>query len=569
MFLCAAISCAQQYVISTVAGGGALPTPVSATAVPLSAIGGIATDSFGNVYFTGSNSVFKLDTSGMLTLVAGNARAGFSGDGGPAASAQFNSPAGIAIDGTGNVYVADRGNARVRRIAASGIITTVAGGGTNPPYADGGPAAGAILGFISGVAVDASGNLFVSDSAYNAVRKVSANGIMTTVAGTGSSGYSGDGGPAVRARLADPAGLAVDKSGNLFIADSGNSCVRKVAAEGTITTFAGTGFYGFSGDNGSAANAQLAGPEGVALDASGNVFITDSGNDRLRKVSTNGLITTVAGNGTYGLTGDGGPALAAELTGPADIAVDSSGNILIDGSGLNLGSGFGYVFAAGWIVNGFLGEDPLTGILFRSAGSGISVLRKISTGGIIATVAGNASSGLFGIGSSATKAQFGSVQGIAVDGSGNLFIADPIDNCVLKVSTAGIVTTVAGNGTFGFSGDAGPANSAQLAYPVAVAVDGAGNLFIADQDNGRIRRVSAGGTITTVAGNGNAGYAGDGGPALSAEIARPAAVAVDGPGNIFFLDTNNSVVRKVSTGGIITTVAGNGTAGYLGDKGLA
>jgi sugar lactone lactonase YvrE len=246
------------------------------------------------------------------------------------------------------------------------------------------------------VAVDESGNLFIADF-FNVVRKVSANGIITTVAGNGMSGFAGDGGPAVSAQLATaPGGLAVDGSGNLFIADQGNNRVRKVSSNGIITTLAGTGVAGFSGDGGLATAAQLSQPEAVAVDASGNVYIADKANSRIRKVSPGGTITTFAGTTSGGFSGDGGLATSAQL------------------------------------------EFP---------------------------------------------------QGVAVDGSGNVFIADTSNNRVREVSTKGIIVTVAGNGNSGYTGDCGPATSAQLSYPLDVAVDGSGNIFIADSDNNAVRRL--------------------------------------------------------------------------------
>ena len=217
----------------------------------------------------------------------------------------------MAVDASGNLYIADTGNNRIRKVSATGIITTVAGNGSAGYSGDGGPATSAQLDGPEGVAVDGSGNLYIADTCNNRIRKVSATGIITTVAGNGSAGYSGDGGPATSAQLSLPAGVAVDGSGNLYIADSGNNRIRKVSATGIITTVAGNGSPGYSGDGGPATSAQLNQPAGVAVDASGNLYIADSSNNRIRKVSATGIITTVAGNGFDGYSGDGGPATSA------------------------------------------------------------------------------------------------------------------------------------------------------------------------------------------------------------------------------------------------------------------
>jgi hypothetical protein len=336
--------------------------------------------------------------------------------------------------------------------AAPGDINTVAGTGTAGFSGDGGPATSAELAYPYGFAVDGAGNLYIADTVNQRVRKVNSSGVITTVAGTGTRAFSGDGGPATSAELSDPLNLAVDGSGNLYIADSGNHRVRRVDSSGTITTVAGTGTPGFSGDGGPATSAELAYPYGVAVDGSGNLYIADNGNQRVRKVNSSGMITTVAGTGTGGFSGDGGPATSAMLNGADDVAVDDSSNL--------------------YIVD-----------------NGNQRVRKVDGSGTITTVAGTGSSGFSGDGGPATSAELANPGNVAVDGSGNLYIGDTSNHRVRKVNSSGTITTVAGTGTAGFSGDGGPATSAQLAYPQEMAVDGSGNLYIADRENQRVRKV--------------------------------------------------------------------------------
>ena len=662
---------AQQYVISTVAGGGPpIPTPTSGLRCGRGSLGLVA-DGAGNIYFASSrlNTVLRLDPSGVVTPIAGNSSVSFAGDGGPATNARLNlrgalyshhygGPGGLAVDGEGNLFIADSGNHRIRRVSPEGIIATVAGTGEPGFSGDDGPAVSAKLNSPWGIAADRSGNIYVADNS-NRVRKVSSSGIITTIAGNGSYGFSGDGGPATSAELNGAIGVALDLAGNLYVSDHSNNRIRKVSPSGMITTFAGDGTRGFSGDGGPAASAQLTRPWGVAVDNAGNLFIADYFNHRIRRVSSSGTITTVAGSGVpgfQGVSGDGGSATSADLRMPTFVAVDGRGNLLItdndnerireislDGiistiAGADTPSDFwgdGGIATSARLGIGPSYEPAFSSLAVNRAGDlfisdwGNNRVRRVSANGIITTVAGNGTPGSSGDGGRAVNAELTSPLGVAVDGSGSLFIAchdrvrkvspngtistvvgggtsgpgdggqgtraqlraaiavavDDAGNLFIadshrirKLSSAtGIITTVAGDGMFGNSGDGGPATSARLGSVAGLAVDAAGNVFLADHWHHRIRRVSTSGIITTVAGS-DWGFSGDGGPAIDAQLSGPTSVAVDRAGNLFiatsfsydgFPSTENNRIRKVSPSGIITTVAGTGAPGYSGDGGLA
>ena len=352
-------------------------------------------------------------------------------------------------------------------------------------------------------------------------RLVAQTGNITTIAGNHTAGYSGNGAAATAASLNDPFGVAADAAGNVYVADVVNHCIRKITPSGIITTIAGTGIQGFSGDGGPGTAAQLHGPCGVAVDASGNVYVADDFNNRIRKITPSGVISTFAGTGTPDYTGDGGQATAAAINNPNAVAVDASGNIYISD----------YVRC---------------------------VIRKVNTAGIISTVAGNGTVGYSGDGGPATAAQMNQAWGIAIDRSGAIYFSDQYNYRIRKINTAGIMTTIGGNGTSGAIGENVPATTAEFFQPYGVAVDDAGNVYVCDNGNERVRKIDTTGIITTFAGNGIVGYSGDGGLPTAAELYAPSGVAINSSGNFYIADDGNNCIRKIA--GTVTTSVNKVTA---------
>ncbi len=359
--------------------------------------------------------------------------------------------------------------------------------------------------------------LFASASVYLAaiLGAVHSNAqTISTFAGTGINGFSGDGGTATAAKLGLPLDITVDASGNFYITDKSNQRIRKIDPTGTISTICGDGTLSYYGDNGPATNAALHFPSHLVVDGSGNIIFSDSWNDVLRKIDVSGIITTIAGNGLPGYMGDGGAATAAKLKSPTGLAIDGSGNIFI-------------------------------------AQPDDDVVRKISTTGIITTVAGNGTAGFSGDGGAATAAQLDVPNDVAVDASGNLYIADMSNNRIRMVSTTGNISTFAGTGIAAFGGDGGPATGASFTFPITVSIDASGNLYVADGANYRIRKINTSGIINTVAGNGISGISGDGGPATAAELGGINGMVTDATGNLYIVDNANNRVRKVAA--MVTT----------------
>jgi sugar lactone lactonase YvrE len=640
-------------VITTIAGNGTAGSGGDGGPATSAAINGpsaTAIDAAGNIYIADaySSRVRKIDITGTISTIVGNGICNFSGDGGPATSAMVCQPYGVAVDNAGNVYIADTYNYRIRKINSSGIISTIAGNGTATFSGDGGPSVSAAVNAPSGVTVDAAGNIYIADAGNYRVRKINSSGIISTVAGNGSAGFSGDGGPAVKASFSTTYSVAVDPAGNIYISDIYNTRIRKVNTAGIVSTIGGNGSYGFSGDGGPATNAQISNPYGITVDAAGEVYIADTYNNRVRFINTSGIMSTIAGTGVGGFSGDGGAPTSAQLFDPYGVTVDAKGNVYVadinnqrvrklQQSILNFGTinvgqssspqniylkiGNAATItsisipqskggAQEYIVGTVSGCPTLIALLantvctvsvtFAPAYSGlrgVPIIITTSLGtfsfsltgigsapqlavapGTINTVAGNGTGVFSGDGGPATSAGMLTPSGVAIDDPGNMYIAT-YDNRIRKVVPSGTITTVAGNGTTcanptSACGDGGPATGASFVQPYNVAVDYAGNFYVSDTNGLKVRKVDLNGTITTVAGNGTACAnsttpCGDGGLATNANLGYPYGIAFDASGNLLFAEETGDRIRKVSPAGIITTIAGTGAAGFSGDGGPA
>jgi sugar lactone lactonase YvrE len=570
----------------------------------------------------GNCRIRKISAKGIITTVAGTGICGYSGDGGPAKSAMIRFPIGLVFDGKGNLLFSDVGNSRIRKISTSGTITTIAGNGTSGYSGDGGLAIRASLANPQGISVDPLGNLYIADSSNYVIRMVDTAGIIHTVAGNHTRGFSGDGGPATSAQISAAVGVLADGSGSFYIADGNNQRVRKVDSTGTITTYAGNGQSGNGGNGGPATSASIGYLQGL-LFGGGKLYIGTAGNVWEVDVTTQ-VINLVAGNvnGNPGFSGDGQVALSTSFSYPLGMAFDAGGNLLIVDSGndrvrkidasqvvTTIAGGYigdGHPAVSASLLPGFYGGhiafDPAGNLYIADTSE--NRVRKASTTGIISTLAGTGITGYSGDGGPASAATLNSPSGVAADGLGNVFIAD-LNNVIRKVDSAGTIITLSntpanalavdasGNvyaaGLFsdviwkvtpdgsatvvagvknelGYNGDGIPATQAWLFFPAGIAVDNAGNLYIADWLNNRIRKVDTNGIISTVAGNGMLGYSGDGGPATAAMLWGPLDVSVDAKGNIYLADTGNYRVRVVDSSGTINALAGTGSAGYNGNR---
>jgi sugar lactone lactonase YvrE len=559
--------------ITTVAGMG---TAVGnsgdggpATSAKLNSPRGIAVDSTGGVLYIAdqtNNNIRKVALGGAISTIGGTGTAGFSGDGGPATSATFNLPTGVAFDpSTGDVYVADVLNSRVRKIAASGIVSTFAGTGTSSAAGNLNEGGAAVAANVRPVKVRLVGSiLYIVDSGVGMVRRIDIiSGIITTLAGSGLPSYAGafppvgDGGPALAGLLGSgPGGVqdaALDGSGNLFIADASSRRVRFAAtgsaatvfgqsvAAGNIATVAGPpGIVTFSGDGGAALSARLFPGGGIAFDPGGNLYISDAGNNRIRRIDTGRTINTVAGNGIAGFSGVPGPAAAAQIQ-PGSLAFNSDNLYLANNSNRVL----------------------------QDAGDFITIVTN--TTGITSPPSPD--------GTLAAQAHMGAA-GIVFDLAGNLYVGDSLNNRIWKADTSGVVTTVAGGGTVVLDAStlSTTATQVRLFGPGSLAFDPAGNLYSIDGSRNRILKIAANApnqpldgseTVTVFAGTGQLGFSGDGGPATAALLNGPGGLVFDSEGSLYFSDGVNFRIRRVDRKGIITTIAGTGVASFKGDGGFA
>jgi sugar lactone lactonase YvrE len=440
---------------------------------------GVSTDAAGNVYAANSRGpLVRIAPDRAVTTVARI----------PGSD--------VAAAGDGTLYVTDPFTSRVTRVDPDGAMTSL----PQPAVA-------------RGIAVDRGGTLYFTNSA-GTVQRLEADGTITTVAGNGRPGYTGDGGPATETGLSGPLSLALDPDGNLYIADAGP--VLKVNPAGIISTVVGCSC---GGDGVPAPWAKVIAPVGIAADPAGNVYFSDYSTHMVRRIASDGTITTVAGVGAPGFAGDGGPARQARLYLPTGVALDAVGNLYIADEGNNR-------------------------------------IRRVSPDGIIQTVAGNGVAGFGGDGGAATDAWLAAPDGVAADAAGNLYIADTVTHRIRKVTPDGIIRTIAGSDQPGLAGDGGPAAQALLFNPRMLAIDAAGNLLFTDTAAHVVRRITPSGIIERVAGTGQPGSSGDGGPATAAQIVAPWGIAADASGNVYIGEMRSGSIRMVDASGTVRSVFG-------------
>ena len=555
-------------VVTTLAGtaGSSGNKDATGTAALFNEPFAVAVDSAGNVFVadTNNNAIRKITAQGVVTTLAGGNGKGTSD--GTGTAAKFHEPRGLAIDSSGTLYVADYENQLVRKVSSAGVVTTLAGGADIIGSTDGQGTAARFMA-LQGIAVDGAGNVYVTESGNRNVRKITASGLVTTLTtGTGNFG--------------EPRGIAVDASGNLYVGDYGSNVVRKVTSTGTVSTHAGTSPTAGSTD-GTTSSALFNAPSGVAMDSAQNLYVADTLNNTVRKISPTGTVTTLAGLAGRTSSVDG-TGTAARFQDPYAVAVDGLGNLFVadatDHSIRKISSAGVVTTFAG--TGGSFGSTDGTGTAARfkaplgiaadSAGNvyvadtGNAIVRKITAAGVVTTLAGSAgqSGSTDGTG---TAARFMGPYGVTVDSSGTVYVVES-SAVVRKITAAGVVTTVAGtSGTNGFTNATGTA--ARFSVPFDIAVDGAGTLYVSDHGNHAVRKITAAGVVTTLAGSGSAGNTNATGTAASFRF--PSGIAADSAGNVYLADTDNQIIRKITATGETTTLAGSGSVGSADGVGTA
>jgi len=507
--------------------------------------------------------------SGLVTTLAGpNFQIGDS----TSNTASFDGPRGAAVDVNGNVYVADQNNNMIRKISPNGRVTTVAGNGTKG--STNGPGSSATFSQPEGIAVDAAGNLFVADFGNNMIREISPNGIVSTLAGDGTAGSTNGTGGA--ANFDGPTGIAVDQSGNVYVADYTSNLIRLISPSGVVRTLAGSGTKGAI--NGVATGASFNGPTGITVDAGGNAYVVDQLNQLIRMITPAAVVTTLAGTGQLGFAN--GPDATASFGYPFGIAVDASGNVFVSEQGNQLireigasgmvttlaGSPTGAVgshngignSASFWFPSG-LAVDAQDNIYVADYSN--NMIRKINSADVVSTFAGTGQKGSTNTTNLTGSVSFEMPSGVAVDGGGNVYVADQYNDVIRMINTSGIVTNFAGIGEPGPYEIDGPDSTATFAFPFGMAIDGHGNVYVSDVARMTIRLISTSGQVTTLAGNGTQGASNGAGTAASFNY--PEGLAVDQAGNVYVADVGNNMIRKISPSGVVSTFAGKGTSGFV------
>jgi DNA-binding beta-propeller fold protein YncE len=504
-------------IVSTVAGTGATGNSNgNSNVASFDGPSGIAVDGAGNIYVADqhNNMIRKISPNGTVTTLAGSGTPGFTN--GTGTGATFTYPTGVAVSGDGSVYVADYGNQVIRKIDPYAIVSTYAGDGSLP-FANG-PAAAATFDYPFGIAVSGSGIVYVAEQGNQDIRMITTSGIVSTFAGSGTAGSKN--GPGNIASFWYPLGLAVDGSDNVYVADQSNNMIRKINSSDIVSTLAGTGLSGASNSN-DLYSASFKNPSGVAVDGQGNVYVADTYSMVIRKISSAGDVSTLAGNGSS--TSIDGPDSTASFFFPFGIAVDAHGNIYV--SELD------------------------------------NKIRMISTSGVVTTLAGN----LGRVGSAnglGTMASFNQPSGIAVDASGNIYVADAGNNLIREISPAGMVSTLAGSGAAG-SANSSSLDMASFNHPMGVAVDAAGNVYVADAGNNLIREIQPLRGVITLAGTGSPSSLN--GALAKSTFKYPTGIAVDVAGQLYIADNGNNMIRMITA--LVSSLAGSGIVGSVNGVG--